>query len=52
MDKLCSIIQRPIIKIFDTRCSFKCVQNWTKYNQTPPIGHYCECNKNYFNYKN
>ena len=31
------------VKDMDTRCSTRCVQNWTKYNQCPPIGHYCKC---------
>lgn len=31
------------IKTMDTRCSTRCVQNWTKYNQKLPIGHYCNC---------
>lgn len=44
MYKITTKIQKPIIKNFDTRCSFKCVQNWTNYNQKPPIGHYCKCN--------
>ena len=35
----------PSIKYRDTRCSRACVKNWTKYNQTPPIGHYCQCCK-------
>ena len=29
--------------IKDTRCSSRCTQNWTKFGQTPPIGHYCSC---------
>ena len=33
------------IKNRDTRCSTRCVQNWTKYNQRLPIGHYCQCMK-------
>ena len=33
------------VKFRDTRCSTRCVQNWTKYNQRLPIGHYCECMK-------
>ena len=33
------------IKFRDTRCSTRCVQNWTKYNQRLPIGHYCQCMK-------
>ena len=37
-------LKKPIIKSYDTRCSTKCVKNWTKYNQKPPIGHYCNCN--------
>ncbi len=35
----------PSIKSRDTRCSHACVNNWTKYNQHPPIGHYCQCSK-------
>lgn len=31
------------VKNRDTRCSTKCVKNWTNYNQKPPIGHYCNC---------
>lgn len=27
----------------DTRCSIKCVKNWSNYNQQPPIGTYCVC---------
>ena len=32
-----------IIKNQDTRCCRGCVQNWTKYKQKPPVGHYCSC---------
>ena len=35
----------PSIKSRDTRCSHACVKNWTKYQQFPPIGHYCQCSK-------
>ena len=38
----------PKIAKFTTQCSNICVQNWSKYNQTPPIGHYCSCTKNQF----
>lgn len=37
----------PSIKSRDTRCSHACVKNWTKYNQLPPIGHYCNCIKKF-----
>jgi hypothetical protein len=43
MDKKYNILEKPTIKNIDTRCSFKCIQNWTRYNQKPPIGHYCHC---------
>ena len=33
---------------FSTQCSNICVQNWTKYKQTIPIGHYCSCTKKQF----
>ena len=33
------------VKHRDTRCSTRCVQNWTRYKQSPPIGHYCSCIK-------
>ena len=33
------------VKNRDTRCSTKCIQIWTRYNQIPPIGHYCSCVK-------
>lgn len=32
-----------LIKNMDTRCSTRCIQNWTKYNQKIPIGHFCNC---------
>lgn len=35
----------PKIVNIDTRCSTRCVKNWTTYKQTPPIGHYCGCTK-------
>ena len=34
-----------LIKNRDTRCSFQCTQNWTKYGTLPPIGHYCACSR-------
>lgn len=33
----------PSIKSIDTRCSTKCVKNWTNYKQRVPIGHFCSC---------
>jgi hypothetical protein len=36
-------IMPTAIKNMDTKCSRGCVQNWTKHNQKPPIGHYCNC---------
>lgn len=43
-------LTKPVIKKYDNRCSFKCIQNWINYNQKPPLGHYCNCNlKNIFN---
>ena len=33
----------PLIKEIDTRCSTKCVKNWTNYKQRVPIGHFCSC---------
>ena len=42
----------PSVKSRDTRCSTRCVKNWTKYNQRLPIGHYCECMTRKFLYKN
>ena len=35
----------PRIKDRDTRCSTKGVQNWSKFGDKPPLGHYCECTK-------
>jgi hypothetical protein len=33
----------PLIKEIDTRCSTKCVKNWTNYKQRVPVGHFCSC---------
>jgi len=42
-------LEKPVIKKYNTRCSTQCIQNWTKYNQKPPIGYYCNCIIKYFN---
>ena len=46
LNKKCYIVKIPLVKNVDTRCSTRCVQNWTKYNQKIPIGHYCSCTFN------
>lgn len=44
--QLSYVMPVPLVKNFDTRCSTRCVQNWTKYNQKIPIGHFCNCTFN------
>lgn len=37
------LLQRPIIKNYDLRCSRGCVRNWTLFGQRPPIYQICDC---------